>query len=216
MMKKMLILLLCLLLCCGLVGCGGQETAPADEPASPTDIAEKPATATLEEGVSGVAEAEEAVSELEKDLDITIELPEDFLITRSVMVDEVMAQIEFTFNEENYTGRYAVGLHENMSGFETGFRHEEFVEINGVQTKLRWSASDEVSSAIEPTIGVADAYDQGKNLSYMVVMTKDSSKDKLVAAMEAFMQAASLGAPEEMADAPADASADAPAEAPAE
>ncbi len=198
-MKKLFTVVLCLLclaLAFSFAACN-KDKGEGEEPASPTDI---PAEATPIEGDPLVAEAEEEVSKLEQELDITIDLPEDFLITRSVLVEGYMAQIEFTFAEENYTGRYAKGQQENMSGFSKGFAHEETATIDGVAVKLRWTAKADIMSEVETTIGVADAYDQAKDLSYMVVLTKDSTKEKLVDAITAFMQAASQGAPEEIVE----------------
>ena len=193
-MKKLSILILCLVVACGLAAChkGGQDAT------SPTDV--QPAVATPVEGDPLVQEADEDVSGLEQELDITIKLPEDFQITRTALVEGYMAQVEFTYDSENYTGRYAKGQHDNMSGFEKGFKHEETAEIAGLQVKLRWTASDEIMTATAATSGVADAYDAQKDLSYMIVLTKDSTKDKLVNAMTAFIQAASQGAPEDLAN----------------
>lgn|GEM_PF-1540280 len=196
-MKKLLIALLCLVLACCFAACNKDEE-PAEEAASPTDLVNPVAEPV--EGDPLVAEAEEEVSKLEQELDITIALPDSFQITRSVMVEGYMAQIEFTLDAENYTGRYALGKYENMSGFSKGFQHEETVDINGVPVKLRWTAKEDIMSEVETTIGVADAYDAEKDLSYMVVLTKDSTKEKLTDAMTAFMQAASLGAPEELVE----------------
>ena len=179
-------------------GPGGDYCPPRYLPALPKDLNLCGEPVPLADPL--VAEAEEEVSKLEQELDITIDLPEDFLITRSVLVEGYMAQIEFTFAEENYTGRYAKGQQENMSGFSKGFAHEETATIDGVAVKLRWTAKADIMSEVETTIGVADAYDQAKDLSYMVVLTKDSTKEKLVDAITAFMQAASQGAPEEIVE----------------
>ena len=203
-MKKLLIVILCLGLVCCFAACHNEEPAE-DQAASPTDIE---AVAEPVEGDPLVAETEEDVSNLEQQLDITIELPEDFQITRSVMVEGYMAQIEFTYEGENYTGRYAQGQYDNMSGFSKGFHNEETVDIDGVSVKLRWTTEDDIMSDIEATTGVADAYDTGKNLSYMVVLTKASTKDKLVNAMTAFMQAASQGAPQDLVDSVTEPAAD--------
>ena len=131
-----------------------------------------------------------------------IELPETFVVTRYAIVDDTMAQIEFTYEDLKGAGRYAKGQYTNMSGLTRSFTNDENTEIDGVSAHLRYNSYEEgsVEAQSGSTVGVADAYDAEKDMSYMVYFTSGADKDVLTEAMAAFMTAIEVGAVEEAAE----------------
>lgn len=192
-MKKLLILLMSLLLVPALAACGQQaadEEPPEEEiewEATPTDLE---VDLSPYEGYDQPAENErlvEDMTQVNEMLGATVTLPADFTVSRTLVIDENVVQVEFTVGEDNYTGRYASGLHENMSGMTNNFVNDETVDIAGLSVRLRYTTPEQAPNETISTIGVADAYDQEKNISYMVALMKNSTKEKLVSAMEAFI-----------------------------
>lgn len=196
-MKKLLVLIICLLLAAGAAACSQPDAEepgpeqPGEEEmeweATPTDLE---VDLSQYEGYDQPAENEELVEDMARIselLGVSVALPEEFEVSRALVIDENIAQVEFTIGEDAYMGRYAAGLQENMSGMSKNFAKDETAEIAGLSVRLRYTPAEQAVNQTISTIGVADAYDAAKNISFMVVQMKNSSKEALIAAMEAFI-----------------------------
>lgn len=191
-MKKTLLLLLCLLLAFAAAACASDTEAPPEDEyvweATPTDLepADEPQvdprdTADNEKFVEEYTEAELL-------LGTTLVLPDDFAVTRTLIVDETYVQTEFSYDGADHLGRYAQGLHENISGMTRDFPHDESKEIAGLSVRLRWTTAEE-AIGYNSSLGVADAYDAERNISFMLVRNSGATEENLTAAMELFIQA---------------------------
>lgn len=192
-MKKVLVLMLSLLLLLTFAACGKDRDGAVSDTNLIYQMEEEP-TVTAVEG---------DLDQLEEFMGSEIQLPESFKVTRYAIVDDTMAQIEFTYEELKGVGRYANGQFNNMSGLTRSFTNDENAEIDGVSAHLRYNTYEEgsVEAASGSTVGVADAYDSAKDMSYMVYFTSGADKDVLTEAMAAFMTAIETGAVEDAADA---------------
>ncbi len=191
-MKKVVALMLSLSLLLTLAACKNQEEGKVSD----TDMIFE-----MEEE-STVNAVEGDLDQLEEFMGSQIELPETFVVTRYAIVDDTMAQIEFTYEDLKGAGRYAKGQYTNMSGLTRSFTNDENTEIDGVSAHLRYNSYEEgsVEAQSGSTVGVADAYDAEKDMSYMVYFTSGADKDVLTEAMAAFMTAIEVGAVEEAAE----------------
>ena len=192
-MKKLLVMLLCLTLVLAFAACNNDvaeveqppvedETATGEWEATPTDLeidlSQFEGNDKLPDNQQLVDEDLTPVNDL---LSANVVLPDSFDISRVIIIDKSIAQVEFAFGGINYTAQYASGLKDNMSGMTKGFAYDETEDVAGLSTRLRWTDGAEGGNN---SIGVADCYDSAKNISFMVVIIKGSSKELLISAME--------------------------------
>ena len=214
-MKKLWLLLCCLLFVFAAAACAADVEEGEQLGVVPDDYEWEATPADLLEGEAVVdphdtAENEqfvEEVSEAEALLGTTIVLPQEFEVSRMLIVDGTYVQVEFVLAGVDYLGRWASGLHENMSGMTDGFLHDENVEINGLSVRLRWTESSE-AVGFTSSLGVVDTYDAARNISFMLVQNEEATQDSLTAVAEDFINA--IGA-----EHPAEEPAEDPAEEPA-
>ena len=205
-MKKVLIFFLAAALL-GLAACGKPEQE--DVPTSPvtgTDLA-------VYEEDPLIKEAEGELGDLEDLLGTEIALPKDMEAERYTVIDDNMAQVEFSIGENSFVGRYAKGQQENLSGMTKDFSSTETVTLKGCTVTLRYS-DEATASRSGRNFGVADVYDPKTDMSFCVIEKSFSSVEDLSAAMEALME--SVAKPDETKDAdqPAETDADKLAEEP--
>lgn len=178
-MKKPLAILLALGLMLSLSACGGPK-----EPVSNTDLVpyeEEPL----------IAETEGELADLESVLDRSIALPEEIDASRYTIIDDSVAQIEFSIGEASFVGRYAKGQQENLSGLEKDFTDTQTLDLDGVSVTIRYTDPEKTSS--RRTFGVADAYDAENGVSLCIIQKDFTSVEDIQSAMEALMHSVAQG-----------------------
>lgn len=202
MMRKLLLLLLCLLLCLAVAACANNAEEPAVGPdpaeelppdeeweATPTDLLVGP---EFTPDYTDVAEGQQLVSDYaDASALIGAELifPAEFTVNQ-VLIEGQIVQVLFDYDGSSYLARLAAGLQENMSGITRSLGADEQAEIAGLSVRLRYPKAPEADAAptlgpaANASMGVADAYDQAANISYMLTLQSDATKDKLSATME--------------------------------
>lgn len=187
-MKKALIFILAAALLI-LAACGkpDQEEAPKS-PVTGTDLA-------VYEEDPLIKEAEGELGDLEDLLGTEIALPKGIEAERYTVIDDNMAQVEFSIGENSFVGRYAKGQQENLSGMTKDFSNTETVTVKGCTVTLRYADETTVSRSGR-NFGVADAYDPQADMSFCVIEKSFSSTEDLSAAMEALMESVAQPADE--------------------
>lgn len=177
-MKKLGIIGLTLALLLTFSACGGEQEE-TQGPVTDTNL-----TPYEEEPV--ITEMEGDLEDLEALLGQPITLPDTWEVSRCTVIDDYMGQIEFSIGETTYVARYAAGQQENLSAMEKNFATTETVEINGVSVALRYTDAEESSTAVN--FGVADAYDQSRDVTFCIIEKNFTTAEDLQSAMEALME----------------------------
>lgn len=177
-MKKLGIIGLTLALLLTFSACGGEQEE-TQGPVTDTNL-----TPYEEEPV--ITEMEGDLEDLEALLGQPITLPDTWEVSRCTVIDDYMGQIEFSIGETTYVARYAAGQQENLSAMEKNFATTETVEINGVSVALRYTDAEESSTAVN--FGVADAYDQSRDVTFCIIEKNFTTVEDLQSAMEALME----------------------------
>ena len=181
-MKKLLAVLLALGLLFSFAACGegNEEPVGQENPhVSNTDL-----VPYEEEPI--ITEMEGELKDLEAVLDQHLSLPEEWAASRCTVIDETVAQIEFSIGEDTYVARSAKGQQENLSDMGKIFTTTETVDVNGISVTIRYI--DPEKSTLPLSFGVADAYDAEKDLSFCIIQDEFTSVEDLTAAMEALME----------------------------
>ncbi len=204
-LKKIGIIVLLAAALFALAACGNKdkqnETAEPAETTEETEVTdeipgeieeEEPAvevpeytTPLIEDDFSQVYDKDGDPDDLADATGASFVLPDKFEVTRYAIVNDSIAQVEFVYDGEDYVGRYATGRHSNLSGMEN-LKKSSTATVNGIPVQLRYTPDDNSNGRSN---GVADAYDQEKDITYCVIEMKKANEDNMIAAMEAFMDA---------------------------
>lgn len=179
-MKKLWIALLMLSLVFAFAACNDADKPGDDGVVDESQKAPNPDAPIIEQ-VLGDPE------ELQTALGIAVSLPEEYPVARYAIIDGDMAQIEFYVGQNLAMGRVAKGQHDNMSAVASAFDFDETAQIAGLSVRLRYADPDAEAIYSASKLGVADAYDAAKDVSYMVSILTDATKADLTAAMEALI-----------------------------
>ena len=184
-MKKSLLLVLVLGLTMIFAACGNEpanDQVNTDDPDKAADP-EAPISETLIEDAQ----------EIKDTLGIAIARPEEYSATRYAIINDIQAQVEFMVGENQAIGRIAKGHQENMSEVTSTFDNNETVDVKGVSAYVRYPNPDSQALYSAQNIGVIDAYDETADVTYSVSILTNATKDDLIAALTALMEAATIG-----------------------
>ena len=120
-------------------------------------------------------------------------MPEEYSATRYAIINDIQAQVEFMVGENQAIGRIAKGHQENMSEVTSTFDNNETVDVKGVSAYVRYPNPDSQALYSAQNIGVIDAYDETADVTYSVSILTNATKDDLIAALTALMEAATIG-----------------------
>lgn len=177
MMKKSVLILLVASMFFVFAACANDADPGTDPNGEDVQKADDPEAPIIEEVLGDPAE-------LESKLGIIVDMPEEYPVSRYAVINENQGQVEFYVGSDLVLGRVAKGNVENMSEVTSTFDHDETVDLNGLSVRLRYADAESTSNN---TLGIADAYDAQKDVTYMVSLLNNGTKEKLQTAMQALV-----------------------------